>query len=819
MESQFPHEPILSGILLKRDTLSRCTGLRETEIFQLPSGKAFPVETILLDPFLMRNDSKSLANISQPASQTRIHFFVITSQVGRRFYVYTLNLHESTLALISTYKFHQTFQKLLVTIAESGMKSINSSFTTFLWKEFSQQDTLLERLRQRPTSRWYPEDFSHKDTRRERVLWIDLRKYEYITCNLSEGIGCTLTENPAPCSPNQTIRLSVEPCIQVNLDKVEFKQESPFLFCDIQSPKSYTLCESDMRILISSLSSMHLVSVIEYIMSENQIIFCSKYLRRLSECMESLLSLIYPFEWPYVYIPLLPSHLFGFLSAPCPYLIGIQHDCTEFLEVADKNAIDGSIIVDLDCDFIYDYVELSNGSPSLAQRFFNNSNITSPNSGDNLSNVSSPHKNNRNSNSLLQFLWYRSIESITEPQKEPPASFGFPHHIRSRLLIDLQKFYIPALTESLYSFKPVQPPVSKKTGPEAVEEHGRKNTWDSSDDDDDPFEQEIAVSLPQEASYVSANLFRRDSIAHGDMILQISHTFLHHVLQYRPSWECTPLCHDEDSDDETCFMPFVAETAPSGIHDLRKTFLKVFLNLFKTYRLYLQNSPDGTDLQFDAERFIRENVIRESFSTHLFYSTFLNTQIFSFFIQTRHALPTYPDIFDEKSSGKMERFAINLSLLAERTHSGFIWKLGQVRHSWKYRYFVLRGNHLTYYKDNVHMKRLKGNVELVPGQSSLYIPRVTEKHKTQYPFVIRTKDRTLLCCVETRQAHNEWNRIIAAKLMNTDQRETIEKSYTKQNLLSMGNTGHNSMNMESAFMLRQEPWLKFMTNMKQEDAL
>lgn len=37
---------------------------------------------------------------------------------------------------------------------------------------------------------------------------------------------------------------------------------------------------------------------------------------------EGVTSLLFPFSWPHVYVPILPASLHHFLDAPVPYLMG-----------------------------------------------------------------------------------------------------------------------------------------------------------------------------------------------------------------------------------------------------------------------------------------------------------------------------------------------------------------------------------------------------------------------------------------------------------------------------------------------------------------
>jgi len=56
---------------------------------------------------------------------------------------------------------------------------------------------------------------------------------------------------------------------------------------------------------------------------ERRIIFTSKKLYRLSACVQSANSVIYPMNWQHIFIPVLPMALMDYLLAPMPYLIGV----------------------------------------------------------------------------------------------------------------------------------------------------------------------------------------------------------------------------------------------------------------------------------------------------------------------------------------------------------------------------------------------------------------------------------------------------------------------------------------------------------------
>jgi pentatricopeptide repeat protein len=78
---------------------------------------------------------------------------------------------------------------------------------------------------------------------------------------------------------------------------------------------------------------------------ERQVLITSTQLSLLTTCCEILLSLLFPMKWAHTYIPVLPHFLVPILSAPMPFLCGIdkRHLSDTMADLADE-----CIVVDLD---------------------------------------------------------------------------------------------------------------------------------------------------------------------------------------------------------------------------------------------------------------------------------------------------------------------------------------------------------------------------------------------------------------------------------------------------------------------------------------
>ena len=68
----------------------------------------------------------------------------------------------------------------------------------------------------------------------------------------------------------------------------------------------------------------NIISVFESLLLERKVFFVSQSKTILGYATEAFLSLLYPFKWEQVLIPILPSSLRDYLTAPVPLVAGIS---------------------------------------------------------------------------------------------------------------------------------------------------------------------------------------------------------------------------------------------------------------------------------------------------------------------------------------------------------------------------------------------------------------------------------------------------------------------------------------------------------------
>lgn len=83
---------------------------------------------------------------------------------------------------------------------------------------------------------------------------------------------------------------------------------------------------------------------------------------------DALCSLLFPFYWQHIYIPLLPAKLLDYLQAPVPFLVGVQADHIGwFPEDPNKLGEDAPmhtfeppgdcVVIDLDRNAVHNFID------------------------------------------------------------------------------------------------------------------------------------------------------------------------------------------------------------------------------------------------------------------------------------------------------------------------------------------------------------------------------------------------------------------------------------------------------------------------------
>uniref|UniRef100_A0A7S1KMY1 UDENN domain-containing protein n=1 Tax=Percolomonas cosmopolitus TaxID=63605 RepID=A0A7S1KMY1_9EUKA len=125
-------------------------------------------------------------------------------------------------------------------------------------------------------------------------------------------------------------------CVQYNLSPEK-------VFISRPPPNQLPLLDVPLQLMFLTLDLKSIVTIFNFILTEQQIIFHSNHYSLLGTAAEFFISIIYPFEWFHTYVPLLPKSCLSFLESPMPYIMGIHSSYRNCESIPDD-----AILVDLD---------------------------------------------------------------------------------------------------------------------------------------------------------------------------------------------------------------------------------------------------------------------------------------------------------------------------------------------------------------------------------------------------------------------------------------------------------------------------------------
>lgn len=111
-----------------------------------------------------------------------------------------------------------------------------------------------------------------------------------------------------------------------------------------------SLTSSSILPLLRVLGVASTLRLLSALLSEDRVLLISASPTRLAQCARSALSILAQglLNWQHLYIPVLPPHLFQYLGAPVPYLIGMPTSLMPKLEQAQSEGLGEIIIINLD---------------------------------------------------------------------------------------------------------------------------------------------------------------------------------------------------------------------------------------------------------------------------------------------------------------------------------------------------------------------------------------------------------------------------------------------------------------------------------------
>jgi hypothetical protein len=126
-------------------------------------------------------------------------------------------------------------------------------------------------------------------------------------------------------------------------------EEDSLSYFRYRNTKSYgfTLENYSFELLLQSLKPERILFLITALLLERKVVLIKKEFGDIAVIMESLVSLLNPLQWNFIFITYLTPKLVECLEAPFPFIIGVSHDVWETY-CATREYPDDIIIFDID---------------------------------------------------------------------------------------------------------------------------------------------------------------------------------------------------------------------------------------------------------------------------------------------------------------------------------------------------------------------------------------------------------------------------------------------------------------------------------------
>ena len=240
------------------------------------------------------------------------HSFLITKEDGSRTYGCALSFYEVSTdqALLDAVKNQEQVSEnaLIVSESDEGLQKTGGSLCVqkciCLISSFQYVSPLKQYLLQ-----------LHKTTVGGHKLSLPFETY----------LSNLLYDVPAP-RPGKTI---------------QFHGPLSKLTCKMPGASDFSLCDYSLLPLVQKIGLKNLVKVFTCVLLEHQLLIKSASYSELMECSEWLTTLLCPFTWQHVYVPILPASQYMFLDAPVPYIMGLKasYDFCPDLDITNEGSL------------------------------------------------------------------------------------------------------------------------------------------------------------------------------------------------------------------------------------------------------------------------------------------------------------------------------------------------------------------------------------------------------------------------------------------------------------------------------------------------
>jgi hypothetical protein len=277
------------------------------------------------------------------SEQPPTHFTsVLTDGTGRRHYVFVLTMTEQLTTLQRTLLF------LGVKLPQNNTAVAAATATTTTTTTTTANDTNIKR----PNPKWL---MNHKvfPVYSPRALCI-VSKYPFLRqfdSFLKQLVRIALSSAPVPIERYIANFCAETPVPPRGMTSVHITVADIPLHFQRPPPNNLPMIDTNCFLLLfRSLNIKNIIKTWSLLMCEQKIVLCSASISILTPVALALVSLLFPFSWCGIFIPVLPETLIDVLDAPVPFLVG--YDADYLRKTPSEHRPEGVIFINLDANTI-----------------------------------------------------------------------------------------------------------------------------------------------------------------------------------------------------------------------------------------------------------------------------------------------------------------------------------------------------------------------------------------------------------------------------------------------------------------------------------
>jgi len=85
--------------------------------------------------------------------------------------------------------------------------------------------------------------------------------------------------------------------------------------------------------ILERFESEEILKLLGAMLSERRVLIIGKHFVSVARCVIASISMLYPFRWQHVLLPVVPDHLIALTLSPMPYILGMRSSQFESLGV------------------------------------------------------------------------------------------------------------------------------------------------------------------------------------------------------------------------------------------------------------------------------------------------------------------------------------------------------------------------------------------------------------------------------------------------------------------------------------------------------